>query len=257
MSISPSLRHQGPSSEEAVGLSNVWYSYNGGAPALREIDLTVARGSSTVVIGASGSGKTTLLKTINGLLRPSSGSVTVLGTCLNGDGSFETVRRRTGYIPQQLGLVRSLSARENVLIGALPRVNWWRSLLGAFPSEEVGRANDLLEVVGIAHKAEEKAYRLSGGERQRVAIARALMQDPALILADEFVSDLDYARAQEIMNLLQEIRKWQGVTLVMVLHNMELATQFADRVVILKGGLKVAEGGPSILTQAGMAEVLA
>jgi len=236
----------------AINLNDVWFSYYGNGYALKGIDLTVAKGTSTIILGPSGSGKTTLLKLINGLVKPSKGSVTLADT--NGRGPTREARRSIGYIPQQLGLVRNLTALENVLIGSLPRVDLFSSLSGAFPREELKRAHDLLETVGIPHKAREKAYRLSGGERQRVAIARALMQAPAIILADEFLSDLDYQRAHEIMKLMQDIRE-KGVTLVMVLHNLELAAAYGQRLVVLQDGCKIMEGDPGSLGQERLQEV--
>lgn len=239
---------------EAIRLRDVWFSYNGNGYALKGIDLTIPRGTATVILGPSGSGKTTLLKLINGLLKPTRGSISVLGVHLDRH-SARDMRGLIGYIPQQLGLVRSLTALENVLIGALPRIGAFRSLLGVFPAREIERAQELLEMVGIPQKAGEKAYRLSGGERQRVAIARALMQDPAIILADEFLSDVDYARAYEIMELMQGIRS-RGVTVVMVLHDLELAAECGERLVVLEEGCKTREGGPWVLGRQSVPEAL-
>ena len=169
------LASNGPSpleqteTREVIRLDDVWFSYNNNGYAIKGIDLTIPQGTTTVILGPSGSGKSTLLKLINGLVKPAKGSVRILGAPVNGTNT----RRLIGYIPQQLGLVRNLTALENVLIGALPRIDWFRSFLGIFPSQEIEHAQTLLQMVGISPKAQEKVCRLSGGERQRVAIARA------------------------------------------------------------------------------------
>src|SRR3989337_1359410 len=178
--------------EYAVELSNVWYSPDGKHHTLKNIDLKIKRGASTALIGPSGSGKTTLFKIITRLLKPCSGSVCIKGS------SGELEKHKVGYIPQQLGLVRSRTALENVLIGAHSRIGFAGALLGVFPQREVELALKYLKLVGIAHKADRIVYTLSRGERQRVSIARALMQEPEIILADEFVSNLDILTAREL-----------------------------------------------------------
>lgn len=221
-----------------VELQEVWYSYNERVYAIKGVSLAIAHGSATAIVGPSGSGKTTLLKLVNGLLTPTRGSVRVLGNGINGPA--HGVRRKVGYIPQQLGLIRNLTALENVMVGALPRLHGVPPLLGLFPPEELRAAREYLELVGLAEKADEKVHRLSGGERQRVAIARVLMQRPLLILADEFTSDLDYATACDILDLMESIRR-DGVTLVMVTHNLALAAKYAEQAAVIQGGVKVLE----------------
>jgi phosphonate transport system ATP-binding protein len=220
--------------EYAVELRNVWYSPGRGNHTLKNIDLKIKRGTSTALIGPSGSGKTTLFKIITRLLKPCSGSVYIKGR----NGELE--KHKVGYIPQQLGLVRSRTALENVLIGAHSRIGFTSTLLGVFPKREVELALKYLKLVGIAHKADRKAYTLSGGERQRVAIARALMQEPEIILADEFVSNLDIVTAREIMDMMIKI-KGKDTTLIIATHDIDLAREYSETTVIMKDGARIGE----------------
>lgn len=196
------------------------------------------------VMGPSGSGKTTLLKVLAGILRPQKGEVSVLGYSPQSlrKGAAPWLRNRVGYIPQQLGLVRSLTALENVLLGSLGRQSGLGSLLGFFPTEEIDRARELLALLGIEHKATEKAFRLSGGERQRVAIARTLLQQPSILLADEFVADLDLPRATQVLEAMKDLGKREGITFVMNLHEVQLVQAFADHAILLKEGVVIHRG---------------
>lgn len=208
--------------------------------ALRDVTVEIARGSVTAILGPSGSGKTTLLRIAAGLLSPSRGHAWALGHRVDARSLRDALRGRIGYIPQQLGLVRNRTAMENALMGALPRTATVTSLLGSFAPADVDLAKETLRRVGLAAKAEEKVFRLSGGQRQRVAIARTLVQQSEVILADEFVSDLDEETARAVMEAILELRE-EGTTLVMALHDVRLASEYADRAVVLLQGMKVAE----------------
>jgi len=213
---------------------------------LKDVSLRVREGAFLGIIGPSGSGKTTLLKVLAGFLKPKRGALSVLGQPVH--GMRRALRRRLGYIPQQLGLVRGMSALDNVLMGSLGRVGSVRSLLGLMPAEERVAALEWLRRLGIADKAEEKAFRLSGGQRQRVAIARTLLQRPGIVFADEFVSDLDMTTAQEIVRLARQIGEEQGITWVCTMHEPGLVAQFATEVVVVRDGRveTVASVGPDM-----------
>jgi phosphonate transport system ATP-binding protein len=193
-----------------------------------------------MILGMSGSGKTTLLKLIKGLLTPGSGAIRVLGGPVAGARGRGRLDPRVAYIPQQLGLTRTLSVMENVLTGALARVPVAASVLGWMPDGERERATELLAKLALGGKAGEKVYALSGGERQRVAIARALMQSPRVLLADEFISDLDPVTTETIMAVIAEIAR-SGVTVVMTTHEMDVVRTYADHVVVLRDGAKVLD----------------
>jgi len=132
---------------------------------------------------------------------------------------------------------------DNVLTGGLARISAFRSCLGLFPNESREEAQSLLDSLGIGHKAQEKVYALSGGERQRVAIARALMQRPRLLLADEFVSQLDPRRRGTLMEIMRSLAA-SGLALIVTTHNLELVSRYADRVLVLRDGELVLNAAP-------------
>ena len=143
-----------------------------------------------------------------------------------------------------LGLIKNiLQYLENILIGALPRLNKIQSLLKKFPENEVKEAKRILQLVGLTGKEDRKVYMLSGGEKRRVAIARALMQKPTILLADEIVSELDHVTAREIMDLIIDAQKRMNLTAIMVHHDMQLALEYANRVAVIKDGKKILEIG--------------
>lgn len=223
----------------ALSVNDAWLSYVPGRDVLRGVSLEADAGAVTMVLGMSGSGKTTLLKLCKGLLSPQRGEVRVLG------GPVVSTQRarldpRVAYIPQQLGLVRTLTGLDNAVTGALSRVGTIPSVLKLMPEKEVRQARELLARLGIGHKADERVYALSGGERQRVAIARALMQRPRVILADEFISDLDPLTSAEIMAIVRDVVA-SGVAVVMTTHEMDVVRGHADHVIVLRDGEKVLD----------------
>ncbi|MBI2305415.1 MAG: ATP-binding cassette domain-containing protein [Chloroflexi bacterium] len=230
-----------------VQAEGVWFAYREENWVLRGISLEVPPGAFFTVMGPSGAGKTTLLKVLAGLLRPQRGRVELLGFPTD-KGIPAEVRRQVGYIPQQLGLVRSLTALENVLMGCLGRQRGPGTLMGLFPKEEVERAQECLSLLGIAHKAGERVYRLSGGERQRVAIARTLLQNPPIIFADEFVSDLDFLRAAEIITAMRDIAHQKGISFVFNMHELPLVQEFGDYILLFKDGNILHQGTAKELT---------
>ncbi len=230
--------------QNIIQMNDVWASYERASHTLRSINLSIERGTNYAIIGQSGSGKSTLLKLINGMMVPNRGAVRVDYTTPDThSGAFRHMMSGIGYIPQSLGLVRNLTVIENALIGSLPRIGGLRSLLRAFPDEEVGRAEGILGQVGLGSKSGRKVHTLSGGERRRVAIARALMQKPRILLADEIASELDHATAVEIMDLVRDAQKKSGLTAVMVHHDVQLALEYANRVAVMQEGEKIMEIG--------------
>ncbi|MBD0860197.1 phosphonate ABC transporter ATP-binding protein [Gordonia sp. zg691] len=206
--------------------------------ALHDINLTVTRGEIVVLLGLSGSGKSTLLRHLDGLDSPTAGSVSVLGRTLSGSTpkQLRALRGRIGMIFQQFELVGPLTVLENVLTGALAQLRGPRLGLWTYPRPLRVTALEHLDRVGLLHKAYERADQLSGGQQQRVAIARALMQDPEILLADEPVASLDPESSAQVMALIREIAADRGLTVVCSLHQVDLALEWADRVVGLRAG---------------------
>ena len=203
--------------------------------ALRGINLAIAPGEFVALVGPSGSGKSTLLNLLGGLDRPSSGELWVAGLPLHdADGKARTAHRRhrVGFIFQSFNLLPRLTAVENV---AIPL-----TLAGASPAERAARAADMLQKVGLGHRLGHYPTELSGGEQQRTAVARALIHNPSLILADEPTGNLDSTTGAEVMALLQALNKEQGITLIVVTHDADVAA-YADRIVHLKDGQVVNE----------------
>lgn len=227
-----------------IQMNNVSASYDAKNYSLKEISLSIERGTNYSIVGQSGSGKSTLLKLINGMMIPSKGQIKVDYQTPNmNKKQFRRAMSKIGYIPQSLGLVKNISVLENVLIGALPRIGWLNSFLKKFPENEIEEAKKIIKLVGLKGKENRKTYMLSGGEKRRVAIARALMQKPILLLADEIVSELDQVTAREIMDLITDAQKRLNLTAVMVHHDMQLALEYANRVAVIKDGQKILEIG--------------
>ena len=208
------------------------------------VSYSVRKGETLGVVGESGSGKSTLLKLMNGMMTPSKGAIKIdyLTPNMN-NKKFKKMMHTIGYIPQSLGLVKNITVMDNILIGALPRLNFMQSILKQFPENEIQEAKNILKLVGLSGKESRKAYMLSGGEKRRVAIARALMQKPTILLADEIVSELDHVTSREIMNLVLDAQKKMNLTAIMVHHDMKLALEFANRVAVIKEGQKILEIG--------------
>jgi phosphonate transport system ATP-binding protein len=238
-----------------IELENVSVSFRGGVTALHPTSLRFGRGEFTVLLGASGAGKSTLLRCLNFLNRPSGGTVSVEGIGALADGrAVHEHRRRTGMIFQQHQLIERHSALANVLLGRIGYHASWRTLF-PLPRAERRIALECLDRVGLLAKALERVDRLSGGQQQRVGIARALAQQPRLMLADEPVASLDPATSRRVLSQLRRIGEEDGITTVVSLHQVELAREFADRVVALSHGRVVFDGAPAALSDALLATI--
>ncbi|MEM8994655.1 MAG: phosphonate ABC transporter ATP-binding protein [Acidobacteriota bacterium] len=231
----------------------------GAEAALDGVDLEIAPGECVAFVGPSGAGKTTLLRVLNTSQRPTSGRLLLDGEPL-GDlhgRRLRAVRSRLGTVHQDLRLVPNLRVLQNVLAGRLGQT----SLLGALrflvapPRREVERVHALLERVGIGHKLYERTDRLSGGQRQRVAIARALYQRPVALLPDEPISSLDPARSREVMALLVDLCREEGLTLCVSLHDLEIARELTPRLVGLRSGRIVFDRPSAELADADFARL--
>ena len=233
----------------------------GSRRALDAVSLDVSRGEMIALIGPSGSGKSTLLRSIDGLqtvdappsAKDGEGVITAFGGPVQAKGKVsDQVRKariRIGFIAQQFNLVGRLSLFTNVALGSLGRIGTVRGLLGAWPDETKTAAMAALHRVGVADYAAQRANTLSGGQQQRGAIARALVQKAKIILADEPVASLDPVSARKVMEILRDLNKTDGRTVVVTLHQVDYALRYCDRVVALKAGQKVYDGPTSGLTR--------
>jgi phosphonate transport system ATP-binding protein len=222
----------------------------GARRALDAVALTVTRGEMIGLIGPSGAGKSTLLRAINGLvaLDGGDGTVEAFGQSVQRGGRVSEhvrqVRARIGMVFQQFNLVSRLSLYNNVALGMLGRISFWRGLLGLWPAAEKTAVMGALARVGVAEYAGQRAGTLSGGQQQRAAIARALVQGAEIILADEPVASLDPVAARRVMELLCDLNRKDAISVVVSLHQVDYALRYCSRVVALKAG-KIVYDGPS------------
>ena len=240
-----------------LAVRNLTMRYPNGHVALQDVTLSVEAGEMVVVLGSNGSGKSTLMKCVVGMNRPSAGSVEVAGralTSLSGKALREA-RLPLALISQHANLVRRRSVLANVCCGTLGRHRTLATTLGCVPREEVGPALGHLAEVGLAELAGQRAGTLSGGQAQRVAVARALAQAPQVLLADEPVASLDPEAADEVMRLLRRLASHDGLAVVCVLHQPELATRYADRLVGLRRGRTVFDRPAAEVSQREIAEL--
>jgi putative ABC transport system ATP-binding protein len=213
-------------------LSKTYRSGGGELAAVRNVSFRVDDGETVAIVGPSGSGKTTLLGLLAGLDRPSSGVVSVDGTdmgALSEDARARLRRERIGFVFQSFQLIPTLTARENVEVPLQLRGD-----------RATGRAGELLARVGLAGREHHFPAQLSGGEQQRVAIARAFVHGPGILFADEPTGNLDAATGQRIIDLLMELNRELGTTLVLVTHDLDLAGR-ARRVIRLADGRVVSD----------------
>ncbi len=221
---------------------------------LKELDLHIEGSGITAIIGSSGAGKSTLLRCINRLVEPTSGSITLDGveiTALQGV-ALRNMRRSIGMIFQNFNLIDRLSVMENVLAGRLGFVSFFQAASRRYPQEDIDRAFRLLERVGLHDYVNKRADTLSGGQRQRVGVVRALMQEPKLLLADEPTASLDPKTSVQILELIGDISVELGLPVLLNIHNVSQARQFAQRIVGLRFGTIIFDGAPADLDEAAL-----
>jgi phosphonate transport system ATP-binding protein len=222
-----------------------------GIPALCDVSFSVKKGEFVAVIGRSGAGKSTLLRCINRMVEPSVGRIRfdgeeVLSLPRN---RLRALRTKVGMIFQHYNLVPRLTVAENVLHGRLGFKSTWAGLLGLYSETEKRRAWDLLVQLGLEAQVHQRCDLLSGGQKQRVGIARALIQDPRLILCDEPIASLDPGSAKVIMDHLRRIADESGITILINLHQVDVAEQYADRIIGIRAGRIEYDGSPKKLNK--------
>lgn len=237
----------------AINVQSISKSFND--KVLTDVSFHVETGEMLALIGPSGSGKSTLMRHISGLVmcdkNPDS-AIHVLESPVQQYGKFDKniaqVRSKIGCIFQQFNLVNRLTVLTNVLIGSLGKIPAWRGYLSYFTEAEKQQALKALDRVGLKEYADKKAANLSGGQQQRVAIARALMQEADVILADEPIASLDPKSARVVMDMLEEINRIDGKTVIVTLHQVDVARKYCPRVIALREGKLFFDGSRDQLT---------
>ncbi|HZC35967.1 MAG TPA: phosphonate ABC transporter ATP-binding protein [Chthoniobacterales bacterium] len=242
------------SSEWAIEVISLSKIFKDGEKVLKEVSFKLRPGEMVALIGASGSGKSTLLRHLAGLTGGEPGSIVdVLGNRVQENGQISreirAIRSRVGFIFQQFDLVGRISVLLNVLAGGLHRMPMWRSLLRLFRCSEVENALSALKMVGIEDHAHQRASTLSGGQQQRVAIARTLFQNCQVILADEPIASLDPESARVVMDLLAQINKERQISVLVSMHQVNVARLYCKRTIALNQGQVVFDGPTSALSR--------
>ncbi|HBY56288.1 MAG TPA: hypothetical protein DEG96_00235 [Candidatus Atribacteria bacterium] len=218
-------------SETILKIENVDFSYNGNQKTLSKISFSVSRGELLGIIGPNGSGKTTLLKIVSGILKPNKGNMLLLNQNLN-NLSIEKIAKFISVVPQDTWVTFSFKAKEVVFIGRLPYI----SRLKGETLEDYQISQEAMVKTQSLPLSEKNIQKISGGERQRVFIAKALAQTPQLLLLDEFTSHLDLNYKYEMLNLLKKALTEEGLTIISVFHDLNLASIASHRLILLNVG---------------------
>jgi phosphonate transport system ATP-binding protein len=238
-------------------VSHVMKNYDAARPALQDINFSVKKGEFVSVIGPSGAGKSTLLRCINRMIEVSQGEIRFEGLSVGrlNRTDLKKVRSKIGMIFQHYNLVERLTVIENVLHGRLGSKSTLAGALGRYSRDEKQRAMDLITTLGLAEQVYQRCDRLSGGQKQRVGIARALVQDPKLILCDEPIASLDPKASKIIMEQLKRFSKEMHISLIVNLHQVDVALKYSDRILGVNKGRLVFDGGPGDLSPERISEI--
>jgi phosphonate transport system ATP-binding protein len=246
---------------ECIRIRNVSKTYHG-YKALDDVSLQIGQGEMVALIGASGSGKSTLLRHISGLTVADIGStseISVHGRVVQSAGRLardvRDIRAGIGFVFQQFNLVDRLPVITNALAGMLHSVPGWRSVFRHFTAAEMRRGLEALGRVGLAERAMQRASTLSGGQQQRVAIARTLVQKARVVLADEPIASLDPESSRKVMDILSRINREDGITVLVSLHQVDVAIRCCARTIALHKGKVVYDGPSAALTPAMLQEL--
>ncbi|ORC37763.1 phosphonate ABC transporter ATP-binding protein [Marispirochaeta aestuarii] len=234
-------------------------SYGASEPVLKGLNFSTQDKHLTAIIGSSGAGKSTMLRCINRLVTANSGQILLDGVdllTLKGK-ALQHARRKIGMIFQAYNLIDRLTVMENVLSGRLGYIPFLRGAFRKFPQEDIDHAYALLKRVGLSQYVNKRCDELSGGERQRVGAARALMQNPSILLADEPTASLDPKTSERIMELIAQLTEELHLPVLINLHNVAQAKQYAARIVGLRGGVIVFDGKPDELTDEHLEKIYA
>jgi len=257
MLASQPVTSAGSAVDRSLVVRNLRKEYRAGEPVLKDISLEIAGRGMTAIIGPSGTGKSTLIRCINRLVAPTAGEIRFRGQDLARlqGRALRLARRRIGMVFQEYNLVERLSVIENVLCGRLGYVAVWRAWLRKFPPEDVDRAFQLLDAVGLSDFATQRADQLSGGQRQRVGVARALALDPPLLLLDEPFGALDPITRLELQREFRALAGRLAKAMVFVTHDVREGLLLGTRIGLLDAGRLAFLGTPEEFRASTMPEV--
>ena len=240
-----------------LSVTDLQKTYSSGDEALKGVSLDVTGNETVAMIGPSGAGKSTFIRCVNRLTEPTGGSVELDGVEITGLSGKELrkARRDMGMIFQEYNLIERLTVMENVLSGRLGYVSTWEAFRRKFIGDDIARAYEVLERVGLDDHENNRADELSGGQRQRVGIARAVLQRPKILLVDEPTSSLDPETSRAVMDLLSDIAAEDDIPVLINIHEVDLAVKYADRIVGLRDGQKVFEGDPTDLDETAKGQI--
>lgn len=243
---SPPWHILGREGNSMIEFDHVSKVYPNGTIGLKNVNLTIQDGEFVAIIGRSGAGKSTLLRSVNRMHDITEGVLTVEGVNVSNlkGKDLRRFRRGIGMVFQSFNLVSRTTVIRNVLAARVPEMPFWRVLLGAFRKEDKITALESLDKVGILDKAYIRADQLSGGQQQRVALARTLAQNPKIILADEPVAALDPVTAKQVMEDFVRINREMNISILLNIHHVELAIEYADRIIGIHAG-QIVYDGPS------------
>ncbi|WP_080844168.1 phosphonate ABC transporter ATP-binding protein [Cytobacillus gottheilii] len=232
-------------------VKNISKHFGKDTKALSDVSFSVQEGEFVSIIGPSGAGKSTLLRCINRMVDPTSGEVLFEDANLVElkKKELKMTRTKIGMIFQHYNLVNRLSVIENTLHGVLGKKSVIAGALGLYNQQEKERAVELLKILGLEDHIYKRADQLSGGQKQRVGIARALIQDPHMMLCDEPIASLDPNSAKIIMDHLQNISRTMGITVLVNLHQVDVALKYSDKIIGVNGGKVVFNGVPEEITK--------
>jgi phosphonate transport system ATP-binding protein len=234
-----------------IEFNNVTKKYANGTTALNNINMSIEQGEFVAVIGLSGAGKSTLIRCINRMHDITDGQLLVDGvdvSKLKGK-QIRRFRQRIGMIFQSFNLVTRATVINNVLVSLVPDLPLWQRLIGIFTRNQKLKALEALEKVGILDKAFVRVDQLSGGQQQRVALARTLAQSPDIILADEPIASLDPVTAKLVMDDFKRINQDMNISVIMNIHHVEVALEYADRIIGIRKGEVVFDGRSAEVTK--------
>ncbi|MFD1017833.1 phosphonate ABC transporter ATP-binding protein [Thalassobacillus hwangdonensis] len=225
--------------------------YPNGTQGLKDINVTINEGEFVVIVGLSGAGKSTFIRSINRLVSPTDGELNIDGDNIlkYNPKQLRKLRTEVGMIFQQHNLVKRSTVMKNVIAGRLGYTSTFKSMFNLYPKKDLSLAYESLKRVNIGDKVHARADQLSGGQQQRVSIARVLTQQPKVILADEPVASLDPPTSHQVMTYLKQINKEDNITTIVNLHFIDMAMEYADRIIGMREGQVVFDGPASQVSE--------